>query len=181
MVRISNRTPTLLTGNFAPCFSTSREIPGPLFQAGHKSCQPYRYESISIQFLDAVLFMYSSFIEGVTLWRSWLRHCATSRKVVGSIPDGVTGIFNFHFFFRPHYGSGVDSSSNRNEYQEYFLWGKGGQCVVLTTLPPSCATCLKSGIFSLLEPSGPVKACNGIALLLFIDSFNNTFCKSSKC
>ena len=28
-----------------------------------------------------------------TLWRSWLRHCATSRKVAGSIPDGVTGIF----------------------------------------------------------------------------------------
>jgi hypothetical protein len=26
-------------------------------------------------------------------WRSWLRHCATSRKVVGSILDGVTGIF----------------------------------------------------------------------------------------
>jgi hypothetical protein len=23
--------------------------------------------------------------------------------------------------FRPHYGSGVDSASNRNEYQEYFL------------------------------------------------------------
>jgi hypothetical protein len=28
-----------------------------------------------------------------TRWRSWLRHCATSRKVEGSIPDGVTGIF----------------------------------------------------------------------------------------
>jgi len=26
-------------------------------------------------------------------WRSWLRHCATSRKVAGSIPDGVFGIF----------------------------------------------------------------------------------------
>ena len=25
--------------------------------------------------------------------RSWLRHCATIRKVAGSIPDGVTGIF----------------------------------------------------------------------------------------
>ena len=24
---------------------------------------------------------------------SWLRHCATSRKVAGSIPDGVAGIF----------------------------------------------------------------------------------------
>ena len=26
-----------------------------------------------------------------TLRRSWLRHCATSRKVAGSIPYGVTG------------------------------------------------------------------------------------------
>jgi hypothetical protein len=26
-----------------------------------------------------------------TRWRSWLRHCATSRKVTGSIPNGVTG------------------------------------------------------------------------------------------
>ena len=29
-------------------------------------------------------------------WRSWLRHCATSRMVGGSIPDGVTGIFYWH-------------------------------------------------------------------------------------
>jgi hypothetical protein len=28
--------------------------------------------------------------------RSWLRHCATRRKVAGSIPDGVTGIFYWH-------------------------------------------------------------------------------------
>jgi hypothetical protein len=28
-----------------------------------------------------------------TRWYSWLRHCATSRKVAVSIPDGVTGIF----------------------------------------------------------------------------------------
>jgi hypothetical protein len=27
-----------------------------------------------------------------TWWRSWLRHCATNRKVAGSILDGVTGI-----------------------------------------------------------------------------------------
>jgi hypothetical protein len=26
----------------------------------------------------------------------WLRHCATNRKVAGSIPDGVTGIFHSH-------------------------------------------------------------------------------------
>jgi hypothetical protein len=29
-----------------------------------------------------------------TRWHSWLRRCATSRKVVGSIPDGFIGIFH---------------------------------------------------------------------------------------
>jgi len=29
-------------------------------------------------------------------WRNWLRHCATSRKVAGSIPDGVIRIFHLH-------------------------------------------------------------------------------------
>jgi hypothetical protein len=27
------------------------------------------------------------------LWRSWLRHCATSREVAASIPGGVIGMF----------------------------------------------------------------------------------------
>jgi len=31
---------------------------------------------------------------GATRWRSWLRHCATRRKIAGSIPDGVIGIFH---------------------------------------------------------------------------------------
>jgi hypothetical protein len=26
----------------------------------------------------------------------WLRHCATNRKVAGSIPDSITGIFRLH-------------------------------------------------------------------------------------
>ena len=74
-----------------------------------------------------------------TRWRTWLRHCATSRKVAGSIPNGH---WNFSSF-RPHYGPGVDSASDRKEYQEYFLrgGGKGGRCVGLTTLPHPCADC----------------------------------------
>ena len=59
-------------------------------------------------------------LRGGTRWLSWLRHCATSRKVAGSISDGVIGIFHWQSF-RPHYGPGVDSPSNRNEYQEYLL------------------------------------------------------------
>jgi hypothetical protein len=50
----------------------------------------------------------------------WLRHCATYRKVAGSIPDGVIGVF-FDISFRQHCGPEVDSASNINEYQEYFL------------------------------------------------------------
>jgi len=33
---------------------------------------------------------------GGTRWRSWLRHCATRRKVAGSVPDGVIGFFHWH-------------------------------------------------------------------------------------
>jgi len=51
----------------------------------------------------------------------WLRCCATNRKDAGSIPAGVSGFFIAIKFFRSHYGPGVKSASNRNEYQEHFL------------------------------------------------------------
>ena len=51
----------------------------------------------------------------------WLRCCATNRKVAGSIAAGDTGFFIDMDAFWSHYGPGVDSASNRNEYQEYFL------------------------------------------------------------
>ena len=56
-----------------------------------------------------------------TQWRSWLRHCATSRKVAGSIPDGVIGIFHWHNPSGPNMALGATQSLNRNGYQEYFL------------------------------------------------------------
>ena len=51
----------------------------------------------------------------------WLRCCATNRKIAGSIPADVNGFFIYIKSFRSHYGHGVDSASNRNEYREYFL------------------------------------------------------------
>ena len=53
-----------------------------------------------------------------------LRCCATIPKVAGSIPAGVSGFFVDIKSFWSHYGPGVDSASNRNEYQEYFLGAK---------------------------------------------------------
>jgi len=46
---------------------------------------------------------------------------STVVKVAGSIPVGVSGLFIDIKFFRSHYSPGLDSASNRNEYQEYFL------------------------------------------------------------
>jgi len=45
-------------------------------------------------------------------------------------------------------------------------WGKGGRCLRLTTLPPSCAVVMTSGNLNFLEPSGPLQACNGTDLTL---------------
>ena len=49
----------------------------------------------------------------------WLRHCATSRTVPGSIPCGINGYF---FSVAPDVTMcpGVDSASE-NEYQGYLL------------------------------------------------------------
>ena len=114
---------------------------------------------------DAVLFVMTT---GLCTggWRSRLKHRATSRNVAGSIPDGVTGIFHWQSF-RLQYGPGVDSASNRNEYQEYLLGGKGGRCVGLTNLPLHVLIVLKCVSLNLPEPSGPVQGWTGIALLFF--------------
>jgi len=57
------------------------------------------------------------------------------------------------------FGPGVDSASNRNEYQEYFLRGKGSRCVGLTTLSPLCVDCLE---ISKPQPPGNLRACPGL-------------------
>jgi len=63
----------------------------------------------------------SYFLSVGTVVAQWLRCCATNRMVAGSIPASVIGFFIDIKLFRSHYGPGVDSASNRNVYQEYFL------------------------------------------------------------
>jgi hypothetical protein len=82
-------------------------------------------------------------------------------KVAGSIPDCVTAIFHWHSS-----GPGVDSTSNRNEYQEYILRVKAAGAYGWQPCHLHVPIVLKSGSLNLLEPLGPVKACNGIALPL---------------
>ena len=84
--------------------------------------------------------------------------CATSRKVAGSVPDGVIGIFHWHNPSVPTMALGLTQplteTSTRN-----ISWGKGGGCLGLTTLPPSCADCLQ-----IWEPQSPgnLRVCPGL-------------------
>ena len=65
----------------------------------------------------------------------WLKCCATSRKVAGSISPGVTETFHWHSPSDRTLTLGstepVTEMSTRN-----ISWGKGGRCLRLTTLPP---------------------------------------------
>ena len=53
---------------------------------------------ILLDFVTRMIFRELQIMKTLVLrfpqWRSWLRHCATSQKVAGSIPDGVIGIFH---------------------------------------------------------------------------------------
>jgi len=79
----------------------------------------------------------------------------------GSIPDGVNGIFHWH---NPSGRTGVDSACNGNEHQEYFLGVKAASAEGWQPYQLHVPIVLKSGSLNLLEPSGPVQACNGIAV-----------------
>ena len=55
------------------------------------------HQQFNIQQLYALPTLYLCVLnlyERGTLWPSWLRHCATSRKVAGSIPDCVIENFS---------------------------------------------------------------------------------------
>ena len=108
----------------------------------------------------------------------WLRCCATNRKVAGSIPDGVIGIFHWHNPSDRIMGSTqplTEMSTRR------ISWGKCGRCVRLTTLPPPCAVVMKSVNLNFLEPSGPLQACNGTDLPFISFRHYNTWCSFTSC
>ena len=91
--------------------------------------KPFRYvyelnpddENRMFFFRNIGIYQHLYLMSQATAVAQWLRFCATNRKVTGSIEAGVTVFFIDIKSFRSHYGPGVDSASDRNEYQEYFL------------------------------------------------------------
>jgi len=74
--------------------------------------------------------------------------------------------FTIDLNFQPHYGPGVNSAPNRDENNGYLQWGKGGRCIVLTTLQLHVLADWKFGGLNLLEPSWAVQAFTVVALSL---------------
>ena len=104
---------------------------------------------------------YATTVIGGMGWRSWLRHYATSWKVA-SIPNGVTGIFHWHNHSSHTMALGLTQflteMSTRNISYRVKVAGVYGWPYHLHV-----PTVFKSGSINLLELSGPVQACNGIA------------------
>ena len=92
-------------------------------------------------------------------WRNWLRYCATSWKVAGSIPDSVIGIFHGHNPSGRTRALGSTRPLAEMSARDV-SWGvKAAGCVGLTTLPPSCPAYLE--IWK-LQPPGTLWACIGL-------------------
>jgi hypothetical protein len=101
-----------------------------------------------------------------TRWRSCLNHCATSRKVAGSIPNGITGIFQGHNPSGRTMTLGSTQLLTEMSTRNISWGGKSGRCVRLTTFHLHLPIVWKSGSLNLLETSGTVQACIGIFLPL---------------
>ena len=98
-----------------------------------------RLQKVSMAFFTITGMSWPPLFNGSTRCRSWKRHYPKMRKVPGSI---LNLEFLIDIIIPGLLWSGVDSDTNRNEFQEYFVGGKGGRCVGLTTLPPSSVDCL---------------------------------------
>jgi len=95
------------SGGFHLCSSARKEMVTTYKRTARHVCLD-RVENNKVDLLGYITLLFHC---GFTWWRSWLRQCATSRKVASSFPDGVIG-------------PGVDSASNRIKY---FMWRGGGE------------------------------------------------------
>jgi hypothetical protein len=131
---------------------------------------------LTITSLNTMLFLYtpgrlhrSSGYNSTHSW-SWGHAVAQMVEVLCHGFDSRWCKWNFPLIqsFMAHYSLGMDSTSNRIEFQEYFLGGKGGRLVGFTTFPTSCADRLETWDS---QPQGNLRACNRtVQVLLYLQN-----------
>jgi len=107
----------LMLRNSSKYFPLDKEYPSCNLM---QTVQPVLYAFKQTRKGHRLAYLFMVHLTAGTAVAQWLRCCATNRKVAGLIPAGVSGFF-IEISFRSHYGPGVDSACNRNEYQEHFL------------------------------------------------------------
>ena len=100
-------------------------------------------------------------------WRSRLRHCATSRKVAGSITADVFGIFHWHNPSGRTMALGSTQPLTPLSTRIISLAVKVHKADKPTTF--MCRLSWNLGASNSWNPSRPVQACNGIALPSYFD------------
>jgi len=100
----------------------------------------------------------------VTRWRSFWGTVLQTKSSRVRFPM-VSLEFFIDIILRAALWPWVDLASNRNEYQEYFLRGKGGLCLGLATLISSCAASLE-----IWKPHGLSRVVQGLLYLYFFST-----------
>ena len=103
-------------------------------------------------------------VNGGRRWRSCLRNCATSRKVAGPVPDGVTGIFHW-----------LNPSSRTMALGSIQKWVPGVSTVCVGVGWSRLSR--NPGILNFLQPWGPVQACKGIDSTFYHHSNSHQPCR----
>jgi hypothetical protein len=121
----------------------------------------YRIKNYTCCFARSVTLNHALILEVGTPWRCWLRHCSTSQKVVGLIPDGIIGISHWHTHnpFGRTMALGSTQHLTEMSTRNISWWGKDSQCIQLTTFPPSCTNFLE--IWE-PQPPGTLRAWPGL-------------------
>jgi hypothetical protein len=96
-------------------------------------------------------FMHKFFIFNTSTYSSWCH-----------------GIFHWHKSFRSHYGPGVDSASNRNEYQEFFLGVNAAGAYGWQTYHHPVPLSRNLGTLTSWNPLGHSRQVTGLLYLTFI-------------
>ena len=81
--------------------------------------------------------------------------------------------------FRSHCGPGIDSASNRNEYQEHFLGVKWVRCVRLTTYHHPMSLSRNLGTLTSWNPLGHSGPLTGLLYLYLLQSYSLHFLQDS--
>ena len=109
-------------------------------------------DQLDAQFFSTYLFQFSTCFERGPRVAQWLRRCATSRTVPGSIPGCFTGDFSV---VPPAEPCALRSTQPLKVSTRNVSWDKDGRCIWLTTYHTcSVETSIKSGVLTYPEPFG---------------------------